>query len=99
MASLAQRLGSDDTPAVLVDSFCNWKAYSDKIYFANRKGIDVIFPKTEDEHIRLLSYWTNRLPFLSKHIEPMQTEAFLKSLLDDSNAHVEKLDFNRTEIR
>jgi len=83
--------------AVFVDSRCAWRAYSDKIYFANRQAIDVLFPRTIDEHIRYMDRWI--LTAAGNWQDPLQTEVFFKALLTSAGAHVEQLDFQRTEAR
>lgn len=102
LLQLAQKLDgwsrSDPSEAaVFVDSHCGWKTYSDKIYFANRMGIDVLFPRTIDEHIRYMDRWIYTAA--GPPADPLQTEVFFKTLLANAGAHVEKVDFQRTEAR
>lgn len=85
--------------AVAVDKFCGWGAHSDKIYFANRRGAEVLFPSTEEEHVRRMARWINRAYRAKRRGDPLQTEEFFKELLDDAGAKVEKIDFHRNDVR
>jgi len=83
----------------MVDARCAFGSLSDKIYFATRSGFDVLFPRTADDHVRMLANWINRSPKSGPPIDPMQTEKFFYFLLKDAQVEVTTYDFSRTEAR
>jgi hypothetical protein len=85
--------------SVLVDSHCGWKAWSDKLYFASRRGIDILFARTIDQHILQMAQWINMAPTSKVFRDPLMTEEYFKRLLEDAHANVTKFDFARTEAR
>mmetsp|Transcript_80711 Transcript_80711/g.210531 ORF Transcript_80711/g.210531 Transcript_80711/m.210531 type:complete len:415 (-) Transcript_80711:127-1371(-) len=90
---------SEAPASVLVDKRCGWLAYSDKLYFASRRGIDVLFARTLDEHIAQMAVWINMARTSKVYRDPLMTEEYFKRLLEDAHANVTKFDFLRTEGR
>jgi len=90
---------SESPAAILVDKHCGWNFYSDKLYFASRRGIDVLFARTRDAHISQMAQWINMAPTATKGTDPLMTEEYFKRLLEDAHANVTKFDFFRTEGR
>jgi hypothetical protein len=85
--------------SVLVDSRCGWLAFSDKLYFASRRGIDILFARTLDDHITQMAKWINMARTSTVFKDPLMTEDYFKRLLVDAHANVTKFDFLRTEVR
>jgi len=89
-----------DSPAsLLVDLRCGWLAFSDKLYFASRRGIDILFARTLDDHITQMAKWINMAQTSQVYKDPLMTEEYFKRLLVDGHANVTKFDFLRTEAR
>jgi len=103
LIQMAKKMDGDLAPgagetAIYVDKFCGWLSYSDKIYFANRPGIEVLIKRTLDDHITRLASWINRgLGWTNR--DPLQTEVCFKEWLDEAKAKVIRWDFERTEAR
>lgn len=87
------------TPAVLVDRHCGWGSYSDKMYFANRQAAEVLFTSTRHEHVQRMAAWVAHAHVAKRRGDPLQTEEWLTFLLNKAGADIQKLDFNRTELR
>jgi len=85
--------------SVLVDTHCGWHAWSDKLYFASRRGIDILFARTLDEHIAQMAKWINMARTSNVAKDPLMTEEYFKRLLEDAHANVTKFDFLRLEGR
>jgi hypothetical protein len=85
--------------SVLVDKHCGWLYYSDKLYFASRRGIDVLFARTRAEHISQMAQWINMAPTATKNSDPLMTEEYFKRLLEGAHANVTKFEFGRFEAR
>mmetsp|Transcript_11188 Transcript_11188/g.29995 ORF Transcript_11188/g.29995 Transcript_11188/m.29995 type:complete len:415 (-) Transcript_11188:120-1364(-) len=90
---------SEAPASVLVDKRCGWLAYSDKLYFASRRGIDILFARTLDKHVAQLAAWINMARTSKVYRDPLMTEEYFKRLLEDAHANVTKFDFLRTEGR
>mmetsp|Transcript_11190 Transcript_11190/g.30001 ORF Transcript_11190/g.30001 Transcript_11190/m.30001 type:complete len:416 (-) Transcript_11190:104-1351(-) len=90
---------SEAPASVLVDKRCGWLAYSDKLYFASRRGIDILFARTLDKHVAQLAAWINMARTSKVYRDPLMTEEYFKRLLEDAHANVTKFDFFRTEGR
>jgi len=86
-------------PSMLVDKHCGFADWSDKIYFGNRRAVDILFPRTYDEHISLLASWINQGPTARIAVDPLKTEAWFQRRLEEAEAKVAKFDFFRTEAR
>merc|ERR1719145_329401 len=50
---------SESPASLFVDLRCGWLAFSDKLYFATRRGIDILFARTLDDHITQMAKWIN----------------------------------------
>ncbi|CAK0814863.1 unnamed protein product [Prorocentrum cordatum] len=85
--------------SMLVDVHCGFKAWSDKMYFGNRRGIDILFAGTRDGHISLLASWINQAPTARIHNDPLKTEEWFERRLKEARANVSTFDFLRTEAR
>jgi len=86
--------------SVLVDKHCGWGGfYSDKLYFASRKGIDVLFARTRTEHISQMARWVNMALTATEYKDPLKTEEYFKRLLVDAHANVTKFEFWRFDAR
>mmetsp|Transcript_91053 Transcript_91053/g.254346 ORF Transcript_91053/g.254346 Transcript_91053/m.254346 type:complete len:415 (-) Transcript_91053:134-1378(-) len=90
---------SESPAAILVDKHCGWNFYSDKLYFASRRGIDVLFARTRDAHISQMAQWINMAPTATKGTDPLMTEEYFKRLLEAAHANVTKFEFRRFEAR
>jgi len=85
--------------AVLVDKRCGWLAWSDKLYFASRRGIDILFARTLDKHVAQLAAWINMARTSKVYRDPLMTEEYFKRLLEAAHANVTKFEFRRFEAR
>jgi hypothetical protein len=90
---------SGSPASVLVDKHCGWLAWSDKLYFASRAGIDKLFARTLDQHIFQMAAWINMARTSKVYRDPLMTEEYFKRLLEDAHANVTKFEFLRTEGR
>jgi len=104
LLQLARDMDSGAEPSrspasVLVDSHCGWKAWSDKLYFASRRGIDILIARTAEAHASQMARWINMAPTSKVSRDPLMTEEYFKRLLEDAHANVTKFDFARTEAR
>jgi hypothetical protein len=85
--------------SMLVDNHCGFQAWSDKIHFGNRRGIDILFAGTRDEHISMLASWINQCPTAHLAKDPLKTEDWFQRRLTEAHAIVKTFDFFRTEAR
>jgi len=86
--------------SVLVDKHCGWGGfYSDKLYFASRKGIDILFARRRAEHISQMAQWINMALTATEYKDPLKTEEYFKRLLDGAHANVTKFEFMRFDAR
>jgi len=85
--------------SVLVDDHCGWNFYSDKLYFASRQGIDILFSRTRAEHVSQMAQWINMAWTATNNKDPLMTEEYFKRLLDGAHANVTKFDFSRFEAK
>jgi len=85
--------------SMLLDKHCGFGAWSDKIYFGNRRGIDILFARTHEEHISMLASWINQCPTAKLAADPMKPEEWFKRRLKEAHAIVRMFDFLRTEAR
>merc|ERR1740117_266811 len=82
---------------VMVDMYCGFGSYSDKMYVTGRLGADVLFARTLEDHARNMAKWLNR--GLYKGGNSLQTEGWVQHLLESSGTIVERFDFHRTDLR
>jgi hypothetical protein len=79
---------------VLVDKWCGFGSYSDKIYVANLAGANLLFDRSSEQFQQKMQVWVHYAK--RKHHE-FQTESLLGHVL--SAATVKKVDFKRSDVR
>jgi len=105
MLQLARDMDNGADPSaspgsVLLDKHCGWGGfYSDKLYFASRKGIDILFSRTRAEHISQMAQWLNMAYAATETKDPLKTEEYFKRLLVDADANVTRFEFYRFDAR
>ena len=85
---------SPTSPFVVVDEYCTFGSYSDKIYVTNQLGASLLFDDSWLDFINKLVRWT----IFSSKWGNIQTEAFLHDVMS-TTATVERRDLHRTDVR
>lgn len=94
--------GAKGRAVVAVDELCGFGGYSDKVYLASPRGAAELFGTSFEQHAQHMAAWVS--PPLRNQSQrpvndPMQTEIFLRELLDGAGVTVHQLPFHRTDVR
>lgn len=102
---MAHVLSNASVPIVIVDMFCGWGSYSDKIYLANVKGANIVFCPDLSTLASFFRKWIIRGLWGLRDYRagsgryPFQTEIHLKRLYNEHRAQITQHNFTRTEMR
>eukprot|EP00930_Biecheleria_cincta_P024281 TRINITY_DN17389_c0_g1_i1.p1 TRINITY_DN17389_c0_g1~~TRINITY_DN17389_c0_g1_i1.p1 ORF type:complete len:598 (+),score=52.23 TRINITY_DN17389_c0_g1_i1:73-1866(+) len=89
--------------ATIVDKYCGFGSYGDKLHFMNPKGARVFFGPTAQDHIQIMAKWIKYAmdgpPPPHSRVDPMQTERWFQYHLASSHVQVRPADFGRVDSR
>ena len=84
------------SPCVLGTKTCSFRhGISDKMFYANSRGADVLFGKTLQDFLRSMCFWISK----AKNGNFPATERFYKTWLDESGVRLEWAQFQRVDMR
>lgn len=83
-------------PWIMVEKWCKWGAYSDKLHIGSSLGIATLYGRTWWDYVQLMVRWT-QYAHIPKAGDPFSTEVFLNELM--ATATVEERDFKRIDMR
>jgi hypothetical protein len=86
-----------DGARMVVDSYCGWGSYSDKIYVANTGGANLLFDRSFEEFKQKMQRWVQWASHRGG--DRFQSEAFLQHVLTLGSATVTKVDLMRADVR
>ena len=99
LAMSALRAGLNKSPpVVIVDQWCGFDGYSDKIYVSNRLGAHLLWDASFGDFSAKMAAWVRFSLSRRDELNPCSTEAFIHHILEPP-ALVVKIDLHRTEIR
>ena len=82
-----QRLCNQDEACYVVDKFCQWHGFSDKVYWLNLAAAEIMFAPMTSRNVETL--W--------KHQK--DTEYWISLQMERGGVCAQKWDFRRTELR
>ena len=94
-------LYNDTVPLVVASKYCPWGGLSDKIFFANRLGAEILFANSYRKFVSNMRLWVKGEDNfnMTNSADHMVTEDLIRRLLVKSGVVVETNEFFRTELR
>ena len=94
-------LYNDTVPLVVASKYCPWGGLSDKIFFTNRLGAEILFANSYEKFVSNMGLWVKGEDNfnMTNSADHMITEDFIRRLLVNSGVVVERDEFFRTELR
>ena len=89
-------LFDDSIPLVVASKYCPWGGLSDKIFFANRLGAEILFSKSYNKFVLNMRRWLRGGKDSMDHIG---TEEQVHNMLQEAEVVIKTDEFFRTELR